>query len=628
MVRIASRSRPRRLQIWFGLTTLIFAFASPGSAELHTADTVNPCGTQIHWEQEMAARVPITGASGFSCPEYGPCDDPVNRDNWTPDEQVPITYVRLAIHGLAYDDGTYPITTASITEHAVDLLNQYYLPSRIQFDYVYNQLNASEWRILSSPEIDDMKSATAIDPDRWLNIWITAVDYGYSFGTFPFSDDALEATGGAVIAYYHWSGDFTHFAHEVGHCLGLWHTFHGASEVDACGPCYEYVGAPDTDHLGDFCSDTPPSPPWWECSSASGADSCSGLDWGFTHPENFMSYAPDDCRTLFTTQQQARMRCWFNDRLTGWVSGVLIEADTTFGEAPFDVGFNALSFRDVTSVSWDFGDGATAPVLSPSHTYTQAGLYSVTAAIETTDGPFEDAISDFIWVYADTAIVDNTGVGPEDPLRVEIALSNHLPLQEIILPFQWSSENQLELDSISTSGLRTAGFETQSLIDVDNDLRRGTVQLRPSDVFGGNTLAPGASAVVSLHFTSPTVLSDTTFIDVAPYGSFSPLLVAPAGSYSPATVPGALFSGICCEGFVGDVNGQGGQEPTIGDVSTLIDALFISEDASIIPCLGEADINQSGGVIPRAEDITVGDISYLIDYLYIAGQSIGLPECM
>jgi PKD repeat protein len=341
-----------------------------------------------------------------------------------------------------------------------------------------------------------------------------------------------------------------------------------------------------------------------------------------------MGYTPEWCRTLFTTQQTGRMHCWTNDRLSGWISGVLVEAETTFGPAPLDVQFNAQSFRTVTSYQWDFGDQATATVQSPSHTYSQPGLYSVWTSVETTDGPFEDFATDLIWVYADTVVVDSAGLGPGDPMRVDISLINYLPLNEIVLPFAWSEENQLELDSISTAGLRTEAFEVQSLVDLDNGLRRGAIQLKPTAGGDGDPLSPGTSPVVSLYFSAPAGLPDTTTIDIAPYSYFTPLLIAPAGAYTPEIVSGTLYSATCCEGRVGNANGAGGDEPTIGDVTVLIDALFISEEPSVIPCLLEADINQSGGTDPQIEDISIGDISYLIDYMFVTGSSLGLPDCL
>ena len=93
--------------------------------------------------------------------------------------------------------------------------------------------------------------------------------------------------------------------------------------------------------------------------------------------------------------------------------------------------------------------------------------------------------------------------------------------------------------------------------------------------------------------------------------SFGPFLVAERTS--------------CCVGRVGDANFSGDDEPTIGDISALIDMLFVSEQD--LPCLAEADINASGGPNPTRADITISDISKLIDYMFITGHGLGLADC-
>lgn len=80
----------------------------------------------------------------------------------------------------------------------------------------------------------------------------------------------------------------------------------------------------------------------------------------------------------------------------------------------------------------------------------------------------------------------------------------------------------------------------------------------------------------------------------------------------------------CCQGRVGDVNGEGGDEPSIGDVAVLVDMLFISREP--VTCLAEADINQSGGANPTVDNITIGDVAILVDYLFIM-QVQSLPDC-
>ena len=76
----------------------------------------------------------------------------------------------------------------------------------------------------------------------------------------------------------------------------------------------------------------------------------------------------------------------------------------------------------------------------------------------------------------------------------------------------------------------------------------------------------------------------------------------------------------CCIGTVGDVNGDGGAVPTIGDISTLVDHLFI--EGNPLGCYQEADVNQSGGRYPTHNDITIGDISVLVDHLFITGVEL------
>ena len=95
----------------------------------------------------------------------------------------------------------------------------------------------------------------------------------------------------------------------------------------------------------------------------------------------------------------------------------------------------------------------------------------------------------------------------------------------------------------------------------------------------------------------------------------------------------------CCVGRVGDANGLGGDEPTISDISVMIDAKFIAgvcivdeglpTEVRFIACLDEADVNLSATGETTCDDITIGDMSILIDYLFITGpETYGpLPDC-
>jgi len=81
----------------------------------------------------------------------------------------------------------------------------------------------------------------------------------------------------------------------------------------------------------------------------------------------------------------------------------------------------------------------------------------------------------------------------------------------------------------------------------------------------------------------------------------------------------------CCQGKVGDANGDGGEEPTIGDISWIILLLYVHDGCFPLDwpdgyCLPEADVDQSGGCDPvLKDDITISDASILVDYLYVGG---------
>jgi len=100
----------------------------------------------------------------------------------------------------------------------------------------------------------------------------------------------------------------------------------------------------------------------------------------------------------------------------------------------------------------------------------------------------------------------------------------------------------------------------------------------------------------------------------------------PDGLLTPTWSGRRCFVISCCSGRTGDVNGVGGDEPTIGDASTIINYLFL--DGSYPDCLEEADVNVSGTLAnPPLDwrDVTIGDVSYLIAYLFIDHPP--LPDC-
>jgi hypothetical protein len=177
--------------------------------------------------------------------------------------------------------------------------------------------------------IVSMKQQYAVLPNKKLNVFVSCQTAGtlgtlLGMGTFPWDADALRSEGGLWMNSLAVGGGQKTLNHEIGHNLGLWHTFHGVSEVNGCtDPCFE---APHNyndlkaDTVGDFCRDTPPTPINFECAQPGGAD-CYGAKWGVTMINNIMSYSPDSCMASFTDMQSNRMRCWSCESFSSIFSG-------------------------------------------------------------------------------------------------------------------------------------------------------------------------------------------------------------------------------------------------------------------------------------------------------------------
>lgn len=75
-------------------------------------------------------------------------------------------------------------------------------------------------------------------------------------------------------------------------------------------------------------------------------------------------------------------------------------ASKTSGKAPLGVHFAYSSTGSVTKCLWNFGDGHTSKLRSPSHAYSKAGVYTVTLILTGAKGTITSTQPDLITVYA------------------------------------------------------------------------------------------------------------------------------------------------------------------------------------------------------------------------------------
>jgi hypothetical protein len=142
-----------------------------------------------------------------------------------------------------------------------------------------------------------MKSRLHRGGARTLNLY--TADLGeqlLGWSTFPWRYRGRAALDGVVVhvdalpggSIPHYSRGFS-ATHEVGHWLGLFHTFQ-----DGC------------DRPGDRVADTPPEREPGQGCPAGGRDTCPSPGKDPVH--NFMDYSYDTCMTEFTSGQSERMR--------------------------------------------------------------------------------------------------------------------------------------------------------------------------------------------------------------------------------------------------------------------------------------------------------------------------------
>jgi len=189
-------------------------------------------------------------------------------------------------------------------QNQIDILNKDYNGTGLTFKLqnTTRTLNAN-WFGSAAPENDiqtEMKQALRSGTVTTLNIYTVGFTSGdgqglLGYATFPSDFTSNPKDDGVVILFSSLPGGASNgfnlgrtTTHEVGHWVGLYHTFQGGCQGS-----------------GDFIADTPA-----EASPASGCptsrDTCSSK--GVDPVHNYMDYSDDSCMNNFTPGQITRIK--------------------------------------------------------------------------------------------------------------------------------------------------------------------------------------------------------------------------------------------------------------------------------------------------------------------------------
>ncbi len=256
---------------------------------------------------------------------------------------LPRTYfVPVEFHVVNSDKNAWTPTLSDLKEQ-ISILNQYFLEIKIIF-YISkttthsNKKWAKAFRTSKGNTIFDNNYRDMVNNIKWdnpsaMHVYINQNIKVLGQATLPFENPEYQTKFDHILISTHslknridpisgYQMQGKTLVHEVGHFLGLLHTFHSKSNKWDCDNLnYNGCNSP-----GDYVRDTPPqrychfhgcgkciNNMGKDCENEADCLTCNTCAFDVTPDDvnNLMGYNPDDCIDSFTPDQYARMQKYF-----------------------------------------------------------------------------------------------------------------------------------------------------------------------------------------------------------------------------------------------------------------------------------------------------------------------------
>jgi len=285
-------------------------------------------------------------------------------------------------------------------------------------------------------------------------------------------------------------------------------------------------------------------------------------------------------------------------------------ADVTQGNVPLQVQFTDLSPHSPVAWKWYFGTGDSSTVQNPLYTYTNPGIYMVSLK-ENENNPLgwgEEYLKNYVWVTADTMIVDSVAASKNSSVSLPIYLSNTAQVKEIQLVFSYANNNGVSLDlanPFTVDGLRTGYFESVTMNAYSGFDKKFAILMKTNVTTGSNYLKPDTGIIIYLNFNVDASATDgVVTIDTTTLSTKSPNVTTIWGNYWPVFTSGKIVVSGCAHGDAdcdGNINAN--------DVLMLINYSFNGGPAP----------DPNGGDVDGNGTVNANDVLYLINYVFKGG---------